>query len=87
MLQVTANHLGGGLVQYTLNVNNDLGGNSAVQISASGNINQIATIFFPDAFPNGGASLQSNADLAQGFGRKYPSFIAKLVIRLVEVCP
>ena len=32
-LSVTADHLGGGLIQYTLNANNNLGGAIAVQIT------------------------------------------------------
>lgn len=42
-LDVSAQHLGGGLVQYTLAGINDLGGALAIQMTASGNINQIDT--------------------------------------------
>lgn len=72
ILQVTADHLGGGLIQYTINLNNDLGGDSAVQISASGNINQVPSLSFP-----GGVSLQSDADVAQMFDPGYISLGGK----------
>ena len=35
-IHVTANHLGGGVIQYTIDAHNDLGGSSAVQITAVG---------------------------------------------------
>ncbi len=58
MLTVTADHLGSGLIQYTLTGVNDLGGAVAVQITATTphTINQIPTFFFPDAAPDGGAA-------------------------------
>ena len=40
-LHVTAIHLGGGLIQYTVEHNNPLGGATAVEITAVGNFNQI----------------------------------------------
>ena len=46
-LDVTADHLGGGYVQYTLSIDNDLGGNVSVQLSVTGGpgqINQVASI-------------------------------------------
>ena len=42
-LNVDAIHLGGGLVQYTLSINNPAGGVIAVEVRVTGNINQIDT--------------------------------------------
>ena len=50
-LDVTADHLGGGYVQYTLSIDNDLGGNVSVQLTVTGGpgqINQVASIIFGD---------------------------------------
>ena len=64
-LDVTAVHLGGGLIQYTLEIVNELGGNVAAQVSAQGNINQVISAFFGDV------DIQSNADIADGFDAIY----------------
>ena len=72
-LSVTANHLGGGVMQYTLNANNDLGGGMSVVITAAGNIVQLLSTFqVPEtAFPDGGSDSKSQADAADNFGATF----------------
>ena len=77
-LVVTANHLGGGLVQYTLEIDNtDPGGNVAIQISVTGSIHQVPSAFFPDAPPNGGVDLATQADTSDMFDVGYQSLGGK----------
>ena len=70
-LDVTAVHLGGGLIQYTLGVVNEQGGGITVQATASGNIQQIPALFFPDSPPDGGADVLTQVTLAQDFDPAY----------------
>ncbi len=67
-LAVTADHLGGGYIQYTFNVDNDLGGNMYVQMSAVGGTGQINQIASPGL---GDIDLLSMADVADAFDTDY----------------
>ncbi len=69
-LDVTAIHLGNGLIQYTFNANNNLGGNVYAQISAQGGPGAIVQV---EAGDSGAIDFLTEANLADTSDTTYQS--------------